>query len=447
MLLSFSVSGFRSFAEEATLDLTRRSFKTNIPHEGQTWADCVETIAAIYGPNASGKTTLIQAIDSLARALRAPEKSTTVLYQPCAAIDEPERRTSYDVDFVAEEVRYRYRVEVRRWGVSFEGLYAYPRGTARMLFERTQEGEDAEMSFSKGSSLKGPSSEVLKLTTSRVLFLALALRYEHSMLAPVASALASDSGVRHVSFREAADVKLLLPLFEEMLKAPEEQRDLVRAVLKAGDLGIEKIDVRPGMDIGQRIQDFKSTGGLFPTFVSMAPVMAALVANNPEALFAFREKVFFTHRGKDGQPFELPLSAESSGTFTWLAIVWHALTILRSGGVLLVDELDASLHPGLVRYIVELFVSKRTNLKSAQLIFTTHDVTLLGNAPARLLAPQNVWFVEKDATGLSELFSQADFDNRVGNNSERRYMAGQFGAVPNIDDALLYDFLTQPCGA
>lgn len=444
MLLSFSVSGFRSFAEEVTLDLTRRSFKTNVPREGQTWADCVETIAAIYGPNASGKTTLIQAIDSLARALRAPEKSTTVLYQPCAAIDESERRTSYDVDFVAEEVRYRYRVEVRQWGVSFEGLYAYPRGTARMLFERTQESEDAEMSFTKGPSLKGPSSEVLKLTTSTVLFLALARRYEHSMLALVASALASDTGVRHVSFREAADVELLLPLFEEMVKAPEEQRDLVRAVLKAGDLGIEKIDVRP--DIRNLQSDWESLVVAL-RMISREQFPGRHLGHEPEARFRVFKKVFFTHRGKDGQPFELPLSAESSGTLTWLTIVWHALTILRSGGVLLVDELDASLHPGLVRYIVELFVSKRTNLKSAQLIFTTHDVTLLGNAPARLLAPQNVWFVEKDATGLSELFSQADFDNRVGNNSERRYMAGQFGAVPNIDDALLYDFLTQPCGA
>ncbi|WP_175956411.1 ATP/GTP-binding protein [Schaalia sp. Marseille-Q2122] len=446
MLLSFSVSGFRSFAEEATLDLTRRSFKTNVPREGQTWADCVEPIAAIYGPNASGKTTLIQAMDSLARALSSPEQSTTLLYQPCAAIEEPERRTSYDVDFVAEEVRYRYRVEVRQWGVSFEGLYAYPRGTARTLFERTQESEGAEMSFTKGPSLKGPSSEVLKLTTSRVLFLALAFRYEHSMLAPVASALASGAGVRQVSFREAADVELLLPLFEEMVKAPEKQRDLVTAVLKAGDLGIEKIDVRRAMDIGKASPDLKSTDGLWRSFVSTAPFVAAAVANYAQALSAPREKVFFTHCGKDGQSFELPLSAESSGTLTWLTIVWHALTTLRSGGVLLVDELDASLHPGLVRYIVELFASERTNLKSAQLIFTTHDVTLLGNAPARLLAPQNVWFVEKDDAGLSELFSLADFDNRVGNNSERRYMAGQFGAVPDVDDALLYDFLTQPLG-
>ena len=176
MLLSFSVSGFRSFAEEATLGLTRRSFTTNVPREGQTWADCVETVAAIYGPNASGKTTLIQAIGGLAQALHSPEKSTVLLHQPCAAIDEPKRSTAYDVDFVAEGVRYRYRVEVHQWGVSFECLYAYPRGTARVLFERSQEGEGAEISFSKGPSLKGPSVEVWKLTTSKVLYLALALR-------------------------------------------------------------------------------------------------------------------------------------------------------------------------------------------------------------------------------------------------------------------------------
>lgn len=112
--------------------------------------------------------------------------------------------------------------------------------------------------------------------------------------------------------------------------------------------------------------------------------------------------------------------------------------------MLLVDELDASLHPELVRYVVNLFASSELNTTGAQLIFTTHDVSLLGNSPTRLLQPRNVWFVEKDNTGNSELFSLDDFDNRPGNNSERRYMAGQFGAVPDIDDGLLYDFVTTP---
>ena len=123
---------------------------------------------------------------------------------------------------------------------------------------------------------------------------------------------------------------------------------------------------------------------------------------------------------------------------------WHALNTLRRGGVLLVDELDASLHPELARYIVKLFLLPQFNPNGAQLIFTTHDVSLFNNAPVRMLEPRNVWFVEKDATGRSELFCLDEFDNRAGNNNERRYLAGQFGATPDIDDALLLRYLAGP---
>lgn len=105
--------------------------------------------------------------------------------------------------------------------------------------------------------------------------------------------------------------------------------------------------------------------------------------------------------------------------------------------MLLVDELDASLHPEMVRYIVELFQSEEINSRGAQLIFTTHDVSLLGNAPTRLLEPSSVWFVEKDRSGVSELFSLDEFDQRSGNNNQRRYLAGQFGALPQVDESLL----------
>ncbi len=136
-----------------------------------------------------------------------------------------------------------------------------------------------------------------------------------------------------------------------------------------------------------------------------------------------------------------PAKLQSSGTVTWLTTAWHALQALRNGSVLLVDELDASLHPDLARYIVGLFQNEHLNVLGAQLIFTTHDVSLLGNSPTRLLEPRNVWFVEKDANGDSEVYSMDQFDNRPGNNSERRYMAGKFGAVPEIDDALLLWYL------
>lgn len=108
---------------------------------------------------------------------------------------------------------------------------------------------------------------------------------------------------------------------------------------------------------------------------------------------------------------------------------------------MLIDELDASLHPELTRYIVSLFTSADLNPLGAQLIFTTHDISLLGNAPTRLLESSNVWFVQKGSSGHSEVYSLQDCDNRPGNNSEKRYLSGQFGATSQVDDLFLRDFI------
>jgi AAA15 family ATPase/GTPase len=94
-----------------------------------------------------------------------------------------------------------------------------------------------------------------------------------------------------------------------------------------------------------------------------------------------------------------------------------------------------------VRYIVQLFLTPALNPHGAQLIFSTHDVSLLGNVPMKLLQPRNVWFVEKDRDGRSELYSLADFDTRPGNNTQRQYAAGQFGATPLINDVLIHRFI------
>lgn len=433
MLLSFSFSGFRSFGDEAILDLTSHSLRTNVPRKDQTWTECTERVAAIYGPNASGKTTLLNAIWALASAIRRPE--TTTIFQPCSGRQCADPVSEYRVDFVAHGIRYHYEVEAHSWGIGKEALYSFPHGAKRLLFTRTQAGKGEKLQFSKGSSLSGPTAEVLKITQPRALYLATANRYGHKTLAPIAQGICASVGIEKISFRDAQDVDVIKRVIMEMLATPDEQADLVRALIQAGDLGIEQIDIRyeeiPD-EIRQRVIQFVE---------ALREGDENLSTDDVPRL---QDKIVFVHHGENGSTFELPLGSQSSGTLTWLTIAWHALNAIRGGSVLLVDELDASLHPELVRYVVNLFASSELNTTGAQLIFTTHDVSLLGNSPTRLLQPRNVWFVEKDNTGNSELFSLDDFDNRPGNNSERRYMAGQFGAVPDIDDGLLYDFVTTP---
>lgn len=429
MLLSFSMRNFRSFVDEAVLDLASSTLRTNVPRAGQSWADVSERVVAIYGANAAGKTTVLEAIWALSLALRAP--GSNAIWQPSA--DGGERKPiEFKVDFVAAAVRYVYEVHAAEWGVSYEALHSYPKGTRRLVFSRSREEEAAETRFERGSTLAGPTSEVLRITRPTALFLATAHTYGHTGLVAAARALVADLGVSFITFRDRQDEAVLRRVLMEMLDAPAEQIGLVSALLRAADVGISSVEVRKE-EVPEEV--WKRVRRLLET------LREGVDGFDQVDFPRLQDVVTFRHTGKDGKPFLLPVRSESAGTITWLTTAWHALNALRDGGVLLIDELDASLHPELARYIVKLFLLPQLNPHGAQLIFTTHDVSLLSNAPARTLEPRNVWFVEKDAAGRSELFCLDDFDNRAGNNNERRYLAGQFGATPEIDDSLLLRYL------
>lgn len=432
MLLSFAVRNFRCFADEAVLDLTSPSLRTNVPRPGQTWVDATERVAAIFGPNAAGKTTALEALWALSLALRSPGSGT--IRQPAAG-SGTSHPVEYRVEFVADDVRYAYEVHAGVQDVEHEALHAYPHGSRRLLFSRTHAGDGTEPQFTKGSSLTGPTSEVLRITRPTALFLATAHRYGHRVLAPVARALVADLGVNFITFRDRQDEDVLRRVLLEMLSSPTEQISLVEALLRAADVGITGVEIRQE-ELPEALRE------------QIRRIALALQEGADEVdagdVPRLREVVRFTHTSEDGHRFSLPVAAESAGTITWLTTAWHALNALRAGSVLLVDELDASLHPELTRYIVRLFQLSQYNAHGAQLIFTSHDVSLLSNAPTRVLEPRNVWFVEKDAAGHSQLFRLSDFDNRAGNNNERRYLAGQFGAVPDIDDTLLLGYLGTP---
>lgn len=429
MLLNFEVENFRCLVEPASLSLTARTLKTNRPQAGRTWIDDTERVAAIYGPNAAGKTTVLEAIRAVATALRNP--GSGAIYQPFEGGPEEGAETRYAVEFVSDDVRYAYEVRARPWGIAYESLSAYPKGTRRVVFVRTQSDREAEMGFEKGGSLTGPTAEVRRITKRTMLFLATAHRYGHKSLAPIAKSLLEGVGIDHISFRDRQSEEVLRRVVMEMIASPDGQVDLMRALAQSADLGIDRIEIRSE----------EVPGEVYERIVRTIAALNDGEDVDEEEIPRLRDVLVFAHKSSSGEEFELPVRRQSSGTITWLTTAWHALDALRQGSVLLVDELDASLHPDLARYLVTMFLTPHMNPKGAQLVFSSHDVSLLSNAPSRLLQPANVWFVEKGEDGKSELYSLADFSTRSGNNSERRYLAGAFGAIPAIDDALLIQFL------
>jgi hypothetical protein len=141
------------------------------------------------------------------------------------------------------------------------------------------------------------------------------------------------------------------------------------------------------------------------------------------------KELLFLH-GSAGTP--LSWVEQSEGTQSWARLLIAALSSLADGSVLVVDEIDASLHPRLTARLIELFRHSSTNERGAQLLFSTHDATLLGtNLGEEVLRRDEIWFIEK-RDGASSLYPLSDFHPRKDENRERRYLAGSYGAVPAI---------------
>lgn len=429
MLLSFSVENFKCFADEMHLSLTSSRLRTNVPRPGETWQQKTERVAAIFGANASGKTTVLNALWALGVALRSP--GSRILRQPYAGNDD-NVPTRFSIDFIANDVRYSYSLSAASWGIESEELYSYPKGTRRTLFVRSQQNPNKKMHFTKGGSLTGPTAEVRRITRTTALLLATAHRYEHEVLTPIANALVADIGISFVSFHNKQDHSVLQRVISEMIDSQGDETDLVGALLAAADLGISGLQIKREELPAEVVNRIRAM--LEAARTGDEPIDEVLVPKLMEA-------VEFEHSGPHGQTFMLRLQDESSGTITWLTMAWHVVVALRNGSILLVDELDASLHPELARHLVKWFLNPELNTLGSQLIFTTHDTSLLSNSPTRILEANNVWFVEKDRAGRSELFSLADFTNHPANNRERQYLAGKFGATPEVDDALLLRFI------
>ena len=147
----------------------------------------------------------------------------------------------------------------------------------------------------------------------------------------------------------------------------------------------------------------------------------------------------FTH-GREGA--DLRERDESTGTMAWLALGTAVLDALRNGRVLVVDELGAALHPDLSRIIVDWFEDPDVNATGAQLVFTSHDMSLMGTGSGELAKREQVWLVEKDAEGASELVNLGEFALlQPKSNVPKQYLEGRFGAVPHTVPSLIHNLL------
>ena len=432
MLLDFTVANYCCYAEEVTLDLTRGSLKTLTPRGGSSWREQTWRVAAIFGANASGKSTLLDALDCLHHAIGGQRD---ILHQPFSLDrDHAAQPSRFTVGFTHENERYSYSVEAHRWGISREELWAAGQRW-RKVFVRTQTPEDDEPAIEAGATLKGATNEVRRITTPKDLFLAVALKYKHATLAPIARSLRTMRFIHHSDEERSSRLRWVM---SRLAEAPEQWSCIANAIARAADLGIVGLELEE-QEVPQEVLEL----------LRRLPWSEDEEAEVPaEVLKELQRHLVLHHRGADGEEYRLTIGQESQGTLTWLATVGPAIDALRLGQVLCIDELDASLHPTLTATLVDMFKDPDLNTRGAQIVFTTHDTALLDNSPIQLLEAGEVWMSEKSSSGSSELFSLADFpSNRKGTNKQRRYLAGAFGAIPRVDTSSLRRYLSTPAGA
>ena len=432
LLLSFSVRNHRSLRDEVVLDLTRPSFRTLRPREGETWQDQTYPVAAILGANASGKSAIVDALWYARSAITASASgwlSQKKMPRDAFALDDSSMSASseFAFDFVLDGVRHQYRFEIDDEGVVGESLFDLPGARRRRLLLRD----------STGTVKLHPDLGSVGPVAKRELVLSRALQLGRGGLEKIAGGLLG--GVMVLPLGEDHRRSTAKNLAEILLSpegAGESSREYVVSLLQMADIGI----VDAGLDeetLPPELLELKR----HPNLARQKLFGAGDLVKNEESFPGFLDDVvrnlWFEHQGDGSRPGRLSLERESAGTVAWLALVVPAVVTLQQGGVLVVDEIDSSLHPHLVEMLIGFFADEQKNPLGAQLICTTHDSYLISPQSSVKLEPEQIWLTEKGNDGASELYSLADFPRHKSANVAKRYLSGRYGGVPSLAPSFL----------
>lgn len=412
MLLEFRVANFRSILDEQVLSLVASKDKTNIESHcsptGLAGLPYVVRSAALFGANASGKSNLLMALGFFQSAVKYSAQNMTegqsfplepFRFAPGSS-NEP---TEMEITFVEDGVRYQYGFSLDKERVREEWLLVYKTRKPQTWFHRTLDPATQKTEYAK-AALSGERRLWEKSTRANALFLSTAVQLNSEQLRPVFQWITERLTIPRFSSRAEATLGLIETV---------EGKEAVLEFLKKADLGIEDASVRR-VPIPEE------------TLRKLEQIVPAEIRENWQGETI---EVELEHRARlaNGEFFaaKLPLDEESLGTVRMFGFAGPILKALRNGSVLVVDELDRSLHPLLVRFLVSMFHER--NGKGAQLIITTHSSALLSGS---LLRRDQIFLVEKDPGLGTRIVPLTDFQARKDAPLEKSYLQGRVGAVP-----------------
>jgi len=427
MILEFAIENYRSFKERQVFSLIAEStkrkgdnvFDAPLPNGGSVR---LLKSAVIYGANASGKSNLVRAIGSLVRLIRTYLGADRHIfsYDPFLfSRDIMDKASVFELTFLLGGVKYYYKIAIERTHVAQEELVYYPKGQPQKIYTRSGVAGDILHKSRLGKNFGNREIDVFR---NQPVLNKFGTDTPHEALTPV------------YSYFSTIDVA------SAFLQSNNTSQQIRRMLLRLAQPGrehlIQKIE---NLIVNADTKITKINISQHEEFVNTDSISGALSTGNqgeriPRRMNSFQ--ITASHPVYQNEQLltqvDIPFEEESEGT---KALFWRAGLIiekLETGGLLVFDELDNSLHPKLVKWLIKLFTNPRTNPNNAQLIFATHEVTLLDHY---LFRTDQIWFTEKNDRGESELFSAQDFDGiREDVPFDKWYMAGKFGGLPKIED-------------
>jgi uncharacterized protein len=409
MLLEFRIGNFRSIKDIQTFSMVSSTDKTHTSHIEGTGITAIPHVlksAVIYGANASGKTSLLMAFDYfktvVAESATFIQPGQTYNLQGFKLDDAfADKPSIFEIDFLLNGLRYTYDFQMTPSRFLSESLSVYRTNRPTLVFARSFDGKKDVYEF--GTYLTGPKKIWEESTRSNALFLSTAAQLNSEQLLPIYQWITSNI----VYFPAQSKINME---HSTALLATREGQEKVKSFMESADLSIDEISTS-----NRKSHYFQNP------------------LSSSNALAEDREvKVpVFKHVSPNGSAtFEL--YEESTGTQRLFSLVAPVLDVLKEGRILLVDELDASLHPLLMRLLINMFHSKDKNTNKAQLIFTTHDTSLLDPIFFRR---DQIWFTEKDSNQATLIYPLTDFSPRKKEALEKGYLMGRYGAIPFINDS------------
>ena len=413
MLISFKVKNYRSIKDEQDLNMLSTKQKEHIDTHTFTsdaYSMSLLKTAAIYGANAAGKSNFIKALKAMqeivVHSATQYQRGVTLPVKPfifdALSKDEP---TEFEVHFIADNIRYQYGFSATQERIVEEWLIAYPKGRPQNWFARVLNKETIAPSYEWqfGEKLIGQKQLWQESTRDNALFLSTAVHLNSEQLNPVYDWFDKILRITDVGGWNAETTI-------NMCKDNTYKKDILQ-FLQTADMDIEDIEIE------DKKNDKSIENASWHSYFNQHKV-----------------GVKMWHKDNSGNKVALDLKEESDGTQKLFAFIGPWLDSLENGHVLLIDELHDNFHPLMVKFLVGLFHSKITNKSNAQLIFTTHETSILSQDVFRR---DQIWFCEKKDKA-TELYSLVEFKPKKGvTDLEKAYLSGRYGALPYFKNITL----------